>query len=442
MKLSQYNFLKEFSGTKIAFNAMTCALAEVNEDFFEIISDIENGKFDIKKYNKELVSNMKHGGYIIDDDVDEVKRIQFFRNYEKYKTDGLALTIAPTLECNFKCVYCYETPKKGFMSENVQNSLLKMIENKVSEGIKELSITWYGGEPMMAKKIVYSLSERILSICEPKNVLFNAFIITNASLMTEEDIQKLKNYHVTGAQITIDGPPDVHNARRINKSGKSSFDTLINNVNGLLNAGIGVIVRINIDKNNISSTEELLDILQDRISKFQELKIDFGQVAPFTEACKSIEGNCFDNEQYADILLPMYEKVLQRGFTMNKMAVYPKLRLNYCCTDYLTSYVIDFEGNIYKCWNDVGNVKNRCGHVDDEKNEFSNGNIKWVSHNPLYYEKCASCNILPICMGGCPYKVIEKGQEPVCDSIKYNLELVLQYYYQKLHSEVVNEVFN
>ena len=227
MKKSKYNIIKKIGDSNIAFNAMTCALAEVNDDFLAIMSDIDSGNFNSTNYDQELISNMKHGGYIIDDDIDEIERIKFFRNYEKYKDTGLALTIAPTLECNFKCIYCYETPKKGFMSDVVQNSLIKMIKRKVDTGIDNLAITWYGGEPMMAKGVIYNLSERILSICNEKNVQYDAFIITNASLMNDDDIQKLKKYHVSGAQITIDGPPDVHNSRRINKSGKSSFETLV-----------------------------------------------------------------------------------------------------------------------------------------------------------------------------------------------------------------------
>lgn len=442
MKTSKYNFIKKFGGSTIAFNAMTCALAEVNEEFLKILSDIDNGNYDDTKYAQELISNMKHGGYILDDEIDELEKIQFFRNYEKYNDSSLALTIAPTLECNFKCVYCYETPKKGVMSDAIQDLLVKMIKRKVDKGIDELAITWYGGEPMMAKKTIYNLSKRILAICNEKGVKFGAFIITNASLINDEDVEKLKQYHVTGAQITIDGPPEVHDSRRINKSGKSSFDTLVKNVNALLNNDISVIVRINVDKKNIASIEELLDILRQKVDKYSELKIDFGQVSPFTEACKSIEGNCFDNEQYADVLLPMYGKVMQRGFTMNKMAVYPKIRLNYCCSDYLTSYVVDFEGNLYKCWNDVGNVESRCGTLENEDIDFSNGNIKWINHNPLKYKKCRDCNILPICMGGCPYKVIAKGNEPVCDCIKYNLEKVLEYYYYSMHQEKDDEILN
>ncbi len=45
----------------------------------------------------------------------------------------------------------------------------------------------------------------------------------------------LQKYKIRGAQVTIDGPKDVHDSRRISCNGKSTFDLLINNVNKLLN---------------------------------------------------------------------------------------------------------------------------------------------------------------------------------------------------------------
>ena len=177
-------------------------------------------------------------------------------------------------------------------------------------------MTWYGGEPLLAKEIVYALSEKFLALCEKFSVDYDAFIITNASLLEDSDVEQFKRCKISGTQITIDGVKEIHDSRRRSVTGESTFDRLIDRVNLLLNNDLSVIVRVNIDKENIARADELLDVLAERIDRRENLKIDFGQVSPFTDICKSIEGDCYNNEQFADVMIPLYEEVLARGFTL------------------------------------------------------------------------------------------------------------------------------
>lgn len=437
MKLSRYNFLKQFEGATVFFNAATCALAVVDENFLRVVEDVKNNCYDEKKYDSQLISDMKISGCLVEDDVDELERLEFFRNLSKYDMTNLGLTIAPTLDCNFRCKYCFETHPKGIMSEETQAALINFVEARL-EVAKSFSVTWYGGEPLLAKDIIYSLSEKFLELCAKKNINYDAFIITNASLMTDSDIENFKKYKIHGAQVTLDGVKEIHDARRKNITGESTFDKLIERVNALLNNDLSAIVRINIDKENISRVDELLKILRERIDKYENLKIDFGQVTAFTEICKSIESDCYGNEQFAEIMLPLYEKVFAQGFKVNKMSVYPSPRVNFCCVDYVNSFVVDNHGEIYRCWNHVGNLKRSCGNVNNfDEEKISANYLSSIQWNPIRHEKCRNCNCLPICAGGCPdaMKTSKDGQ-PVCGTIKYNLEKVLNYYYEQLKGEV------
>src|SRR5699024_5938565 len=123
---------------------------------------------------------------------------------------------APTLSCNFGCPYCYEEPKSGFMSEEVQKSILDMI-TEAAKRRKDISVTWYGGEPLIAKDIIFNMSEKIINICEENDCDYSSYIVTNGYLVTDEIIENFKKYKITGAQITIDGPPEIHNSRRFLK---------------------------------------------------------------------------------------------------------------------------------------------------------------------------------------------------------------------------------
>ena len=436
MKLSRYNFLRQYDDATIFFNATTCALAVVDENFLRVLDDVKNNSYDEKNYDAQLIADMKSSGCLVEDDVDELERLEYYRNLAKYDMTNFGLTIAPTLDCNFRCKYCFETHPKGKMSSETQAALINFVESRIDKA-KNFSLTWYGGEPLLAKEIIWSLSEKFLELCEKFSVAYEAFIITNASLLEDSDVELFKKYKIKGAQITIDGVKEIHDKRRRSVTGESTFDKLIDRANLLLNSGLSVVVRINIDKENIDRVDELLDVLAERIDRRADLKIDFGQVSPFTDICKSIESDCYNNAQFAEIMLPLYEKVLARGFAVNKMAAYPAPRLNFCCVDYVNSFVVDNRGDIYRCWNHVGNLKYSSGNVNNVSEEFGKNYLSWIQWNPIKHPKCRECVCLPICMGGCHYHMrTSDDRQPVCGSVKYNLDKVLSHYYEQLKGDV------
>ena len=86
MKVSKYNIFLE---------------DEANE---EGILELKGIEIPDKKFSDDLFE----GGFIINDDVDELKLLKLNLLQSRYRTGNLGLTIATTLACNFRCVYCYE----------------------------------------------------------------------------------------------------------------------------------------------------------------------------------------------------------------------------------------------------------------------------------------------------------------------------------------------
>ena len=167
---------------------------------------------------------------------------------------SLGLTIAPTLDCNFRCVYCFENHIHGAMSEDVQNAVIDFIKARV-QNLKHLSICWFGGEPLLSKAIIKHLSEEIIAICNEKRINYSASIISNAYLIDNNIIADFKQFKINDIQVTLDGTEKIHDARRKTVSGKSSFWTIVNNIKLLLENDISVSLRINIDNNNVSCVE-------------------------------------------------------------------------------------------------------------------------------------------------------------------------------------------
>ena len=67
--------------------------------------------------------------FIIDDDVNELEILRI-RNREAVRNQSYQLIINPTLECNFRCWYCYENHKKGHMNETTVENIKKLADEK------------------------------------------------------------------------------------------------------------------------------------------------------------------------------------------------------------------------------------------------------------------------------------------------------------------------
>ncbi len=421
MKASRYNIIFEYNGKKMAFNSRSCALAEVDEDFFKILN---NPPVDGNSGNTNLIESMKSGSYIVEDDFDELENLKMISFSGKFGNKGLGLVIAPTLSCNFACPYCYENPSKGVMSPEVQQALLDLAENTAKSKLG-VSVTWYGGEPLIAKDVVFSMSEKFIDICRKYGVNYTASIITNGYLIDDEIVESMVKARILDAQVTLDGPEDVHNSRRKLKvdNGEGTFNRIVHNIKKLVNKNINVDIRVNIDKTNSETVEGLLDVLKG--NQLDKCDVNFGHVRPYTSVCNSILSNCLNVEEYANTDVKLQNILRQKGFGSSGYPHYPGTKSNYCCADSLSSFVVDPKGNMYKCWNDVGNVSRKVGNVLDKESYFNSLHTKYMLWSPFKFKACEECNILPICMGGCPYEGLKKGS-PDCEKWRYSLIDILK----------------
>ena len=430
MKESRFNlYFNAQDGTRLAFNSLSGGLAIVDDDYKRLITSIARGE----PINglESVLSAAKYGNFIVDADKDEVLDYETKRLAQFFNAQAIGLTIAPTLDCNFKCVYCYETRRRGNMSEGTQHSIINYVK-RYNGRFNDVEVTWYGGEPLLCMPIISNLSKELINICKERAAVYHAFIITNGFLITQKVVDEFKRCKITGAQVTIDGPREVHESRRVNRSGSGSFDSIVSNVNLLLKNGVDVIVRINVDKSNEKDVGTLIEYLsKELVSK--KVKITFGQVSAYTESCKGIESSCFGNEEFACKMLDFYRLLEKCGFGESNKFPYPNVKLCYCCAEHVSSFVIDPEGNLYKCWNDVGNGNLAVGNINDQSFDFANYKCgRWLLRQ--LPKKCKECNVLPICAGGCPHVTNVRKKANACDLIRYNIEETMLDYYERYAS--------
>lgn len=394
----------------IAFNGMTCALAKMNPEDYEKFQQGREQNF----YNcdETFIEKLRHGRFVVEDDCDETNILKHNLLQSRYETNRFSLTLAPTLGCNFECIYCYETNHSDHskMTPEVQDRIVGIVKNQIkNKGIRQLFITWYGGEPLLALDIIESLTERLTTLCQENNVRYSANMITNGYLLSRSVIERLNALHLKRIQITVDGPKDIHDMRRFLSGKQPTFDRIVRNIKENIDIIPIVSLRINVDLTNYSRIDEVKELFADDIY----MDKIYVYIAPVDSINEQYEENkCLTMSQFAELDNQFYDEY---------ESSYPKPRFNACGADTPQSMVIGPDGAIYKCWNDIGIEENRVGSIFDKAYTYSKKYYDFLLYDVTQDEKCSECDILPICMGGCPNRRLTES--PLrCSIYKYNLE--------------------
>ncbi|MDD4718988.1 MAG: SPASM domain-containing protein [Bacilli bacterium] len=408
---SKYNLYKKVDKRLFVFNTLTKGLIELEEDYFQ---KLKNNK--IQELPSEIIEQLLNEKYLLKESY-ETDLLFVESEKKKYTSEILSLVIAPTMNCNFACPYCFEERKTSIMSNEVITLLIKFIENKIkTQKYKKLSIAWYGGEPLLGIKIIEEISKIVLDLCNKYNLEYYSNMITNGYLLSKKNINKLLELKVKTYQITIDGPPEIHNKRRVLKSNKGTFNVILNNIKNMIeiDSSINIMIRINIDKTNYKSLSKLIDILKQE--KVRNISISLGHVQSFTEVCQSIENTCFNKNQYLDELFNFALLLKEKNYGEYISLLEIPERIVYCGAVLDNNFVFDPEGYAYKCWNEVG-VKEKAfmNLMRPQTDKEIINETKYLKHNSLLDKKCYNCIGYPICMGGCPYNNIYSKESSCYD---------------------------
>ncbi len=428
-KASKYNHFQPWqNGYYIAYNARTGAVAMMTSENYAMYQTIlekiqpdSNGN--LTDDEQQLLQQLQYGQFIIPDHFDEFQAIKFNHNLDRYDRTRLGLVIAPTLACNMTCEYCYEGNKKGRMSSEIIESIIEFVEKR-GPVLQQADIGWYGGEPLLAMDIIDDITQSMLDLSKEHNFTYTSSMISNGYLLTKENVDRLVDLKVSVVQVTLDGPARMHNQKRPLKNGRESFATILDNLVYTASKMI-VTVRVNIDKSYTDrDIIELLDELS-RAGLQNKVSLYFGQLEPATDVCLNISESCFETADFSEMEVKYHKLLIEHGFRVEKL---PSPVSTFCMAQNMNAHLIDPDGNLYRCFNQVGDVSKSYGNIrmkiDYQHQNFTN----LFAFDPFEDEHCAGCDLLPVCMGGCPSRRIEQNlpHDDVCFSWRHNLQPMLE----------------
>ncbi len=447
MRWSKYNTL--FHSPRFGhflYNAVSNVMFEFDLPHFQVTERLkDHPDYAESSGNREFITLLESKGVIVHEgDEDKIlMQKKYQRNGICFNNSHLSLTICPTLACNFRCLYCFENSRdnKQIMHTETVDKLIDYITRLKS--VKDISLVWFGGEPTLAFNTIKGLTEQLLSL----DINYqHASMITNGYLLDREKIEQLNDLRIRDIQITLDGPAETHDRRRILPGGGPTFHKILNNVDTLMNSSYegSCRIRVNTDKNNLNAYADLNSELMDRF-KGQKLSVYAAPVD--TSAAVNYDRSCsFSTGEWGDFNLRIYHS----SGIIPREGLYPRTKwFNNCVANHRNSYVVGPSGELYKCWDNVGKPQMVIGnvHLEDPITNPELVALYSIATDPFDDPACLECSVLPICGGGCVnmrLKAQHFKEEGVdyCSPFRDRLVQYLEAYYNTFRvKEICRSVF-
>jgi uncharacterized protein len=442
MKISQYNFVINLNEDNLLlYNSRNNNLVKLEKNiYFNYAIKINKGGINLK-IDKDF-RKLYELGFFVNYNQDEKNEIIINFEKNRYCFDSLNLTIAITNECNLNCIFCYVNQKNihKLSLRNYKNIINFIKRYYEDHKIKNLFITWSGGEPLIDFDNIIKLSEEVINFCYKNDIHYKSNIITNAVLLNKEAVKNLQKVRVSNIQVSIE-PTEILDLvnRPIKNTNKSNFNNTYRNVKSIAGL-ISIVLRIALSKKNFNQIVGFVEKLKNDNLFLNKVNFALGPLhIPYlnSQLDYGILNDIFDSREYSKIYFDIYEELFNKNII--NFTPYPELYKE--CGAYKNNvFVIDANGDIFKCFENVFNKSESIGNIRNKSINLTYKYTDWIKKD-FDFEKleCYHCKLLPICKGGCNMVRRFKKETNIgnflelgCNEWKYEYEKGLKLYYKSL----------
>lgn len=351
-----------------------------------------------------------------------------------------ALSLAVAQKCNLGCSYCYAEGGSfggAATSMELETALaaVDLLFGEVGAG-ERVNLAFLGGEPLLNRAVIRAATERAVAVARARDARVTFSITTNGTRLAPADGDFFEE-HGFAVTVSLDGPAAAHDALRPFRSGRGSFDRVLERVAPLLERQrrMQVSARVTVTPSNLA--------LRDTLDAF--VALGFHSVG-FSPLLRSPTGA---HELGAAELAAMLDAMVDCGETFERRVVagerYPFANAvnalreihrgthrPYPCGAGAGYLGVSAGGDLAACHRFVGDEAGALGDlatgVDRERQ------ASWLESRHVHrQEPCRSCWARYLCGGGCHHEVIARGR-PACDYIRGWLHWCLGAYARLSHS--------
>lgn len=350
--------------------------------------------------------------------------------YQKFSQTH-ALTLNLTQECNLRCKYCYvEKPGlSSFMSERVAKKAVDFL--LTFKDMDAFGISFYGGEPLLNFPVLKSTIEYACKEAEKRGLPEVKYhITTNGTLLTDEVIAFLTDYHVN-VMVSIDGPPSIHDAVRVTPTGEGTHSLVLDRLYALMDA-VGC---HKVSVSGVVTNQGRLKPAYEYLSQLslKDIKLSYVRYLDKSEYALTDSQKEQYKEDMRDIALECLELLLKGirppyyNFENKILQLWKHTKRARFCPAGVRRFGISPAGDIHPCGPAAAMGEWKLGTLNNGLNE--NAVDKWTAvasfeHRP----DCNTCWARYLCAGGCPLRLVRRFDEQRCEINQHATRLAIAVY--------------
>lgn len=350
-----------------------------------------------------------------------------------------------TSVCNFRCKYCFvetrlEHNAEIKMSDKTAQKCIDLLKNNIHD--KEISIVFYGGEPLLRFSTILNIVEYANSV----GLSANYVMVTNGSIMNDNIARFLKDHNFE-IGISLDGLKNTNDSMRIDSFQTGTFDSVSETIEILLKNGIVPGISCTLSRHNMEKPLEIKEILE----KYKLPCVSYNLPAPNGNV------NITDNERKVLVknLMEAETALLRSGILEDKVvdrrfrAFIEKYAWLRDCAAYGQQVVFMPDGKVGIChglWPDEENSSKKT-YFDIDINysgllkEHPNWK-EWGSRTPFNMPSCWNCAAISLCGGGCAKNsLIKQGtiwsiDKDICILMNEVIPWIIWTYYDQILEKI------
>lgn len=306
------------------------------------------------------------------------------------------VTLLPTLACNLACTYCIQkdTPEAEPMGDETEAATVAFVLGRVDAARSpRLTVLYIGGEPLARKDVLRRTARAFAEGMRARGGTFDWELTTNGVGLRPELVRELLACGPGAIKVTLDGHRETHDAARVRRNGRGTFDEIFDNLVAVAAACPEVELRVggNFREGQEASYERLLDALERAGLRGRLASVRFKPVID-TRSCASCDGGA-----QADELVQLGRSARRRGLSPapDRDGVDA---LGACELHWDDAWTIDPAGRVYRCFAMAGRAEMAIGTVFDgvRRPDPLLAGRPW-ERDP----RCGACPFISVCFGGC-----------------------------------------
>jgi len=367
--------------------------------------------------------------------------------------------------CNIDCTYCFFLSKEALypnektrMSDATLETYIRQLLE--SHRAPNVTVAWQGGEPTLMKVEFFRRSvELVEKYRRPEQVVEHTFQ-TNGILIDDEWCTFFKQHNFL-VGLSVDGPRELHNAYRVDRSKNGTFDKVMKGWKLLHKYGVDFNILCTVNAANEKHGRAVYRFFRDEmdakwvqfipiVERASVETIDIANLGwsdqpnrkrlLYTQEGNLVTKRSVGGEQYGRFLVDVFEEwvrhdvgtVYVQMFDVTLEAYFGR---NVLCIHAPTcgnGLALEYNGDLYSCDHFV-EPRYKLGNIHQtplvqlvaspEQRKFGDDKRDSLT------AQCRSCEVKPLCNGGCPKDrfALSRDGEPGQNYLCAGLELFFRH---------------